>query len=182
MTESAPVPSRKRRRWLFALPLVLVGLAWWWSTRPPPLPKFLEPFAQRITYRERWRDRDVYFFQVAVEDVIVSLAKEVGGNNIRLNSIGGYYRPPSKGPSTGVNFTSTLRQKQRGTLIEIWRTPTELSWVDHGIRKICPRWIELRLGPIHGGPVFTGDFWPDASYSPEVMRKLLTDHDAKATR
>ncbi|MEQ1934388.1 MAG: hypothetical protein ABL962_11010 [Fimbriimonadaceae bacterium] len=157
MTElAASTPRPKRRRWLFVLlPLVLLGFVWWWSTRPAPLPKFLEPFADRISTSLTLRDQvsvdahqqeHVFFVQAPLHEVALSLAKQTGMADMGFHKLNVSYTGTSLPDIRMISMIPVTMYNVPGTLVHVYQSPAKLNLADGVIGKMWPKWLDLRLG------------------------------------
>jgi hypothetical protein len=153
----------RKRKWIFvALILICVGvLTWFNAPGRPPVPKFLKKLGGQVVEWESWlhpyqtRSGDhvyqtvvVYRVDAPVEQVIRSLADEVGAKNlsIRGNQVIRYdpavpnYQPEFR--SVTITYGSTAGK--RLTHISIRSNPRPISAVDRAITKVWPGWFDIR--------------------------------------
>ncbi|MEQ1934387.1 MAG: hypothetical protein ABL962_11005 [Fimbriimonadaceae bacterium] len=196
MPESTPAPSRKRRRWLLALlPLVLLGFGWWWSTRPPPLPEFLEQFADRTLFRGQFR-QDSYttkppstiqenhsvtelFIDATPETVMRAMLDQYGSDEIGLIGGGAMYSHPSHGDPDAIVLMGALFRGRKGTNVVIARL-CQVTRADQHIGRIWPAWMDIRFGRKFTRSRLGEVIEPDPAFREDVLKVMISGDVPKA--
>ncbi|MEQ1823235.1 MAG: hypothetical protein ABL949_12040 [Fimbriimonadaceae bacterium] len=158
MIEPAVPRPKRRRRWLLALlPMVLLGFGWWWSTRPAPLPKFLEPFRDRLKLLDKahqlYGGRQMlvtrtYAVEALPEGVFASLIRaendEIGWSESAQGSQIGEM-VPMVGFKDGYLSAFTLPDGSRIAVVCVDTIELE-SKVDATVATLWPGWYEVKFG------------------------------------